>query len=139
MVAEDECSVDEPIPKAKLSRKDTDFPRHHLPQRMKNNAPHIHWKSLVQQKKVILPRKRSLGIATGANDDNAFPSFDADCLEDDEGNAMESDKHYDNAEEPDSSVLAGVVWAPKCGMFKPSGACKIFTRGKGSYFIVADC
>ena len=41
MVADDECSVDEPIPKAKLSRKDTWFPRHHLPQCMKNNAPHI--------------------------------------------------------------------------------------------------
>ena len=105
MVAEDECSVDELIPKAKESRKDTEFPRHHLSQRMKNNAPLFRRKSqLVQQKKVVLPRKRSLGIATGANDDNTFPSFD-DYLEDDEGNTMESDKHYDNAEEPDSSVL----------------------------------
>ena len=105
MVAEDECSIDEPIPKAKESRKDTEFPRHHLSQRMKNNAPLFRRKSqLVQQKKVVLPRKRSLGIATGANDDNTFPSFD-DYLEDDEGDTMESDKHYDNAEEPDSSVL----------------------------------
>ena len=77
MVAEDECSVDEPIPKAKESRKDTEFPCHHLPQRMKSNAPLFRRKSqLVQQKKVVLPRKRSLGIATGANDDNTFPSFD---------------------------------------------------------------
>ena len=67
MVAEDECSVDEPIPKAKESRKDTEFPRHHLPQCMKSNAPLFRRKSqLVQQKKVVLPRKRSLGIATHA-------------------------------------------------------------------------
>ena len=104
MVAEDECSVDKPILKAKVCRKDTKFPHHHLPQRMKSNAPHFCRMSLLQQKKVVLPRKRSLEIATGANDDKTFLSFD-DYLEDDEGHTMESDKHYDNAEEPDSSVL----------------------------------
>ena len=48
--------------------------------------------------KKVLSRRRSLGIATGATDDNGFPSFD-DYLQDDEGNTMESDKHYDNVQE----------------------------------------